>query len=447
MSDAPSNNKYPIIMKSIDRSILHLALPSVISNITVPLLGLVDLAIAGHIGDASTVSAISIDSMIFNVMYWLFGFLRMGTSGMTSQALGGRNLREVIHILLRSLTVALAIAMVILVCQWPIRVLALRLMHTPAEVYQQAETYYNICVWGVPAMLSLYVFTGWFVGMQDTRTPLFIAVTQNVINILASATLVFVCHWGIAGIASGTLIAQWSGFALSLVVWLKSYGRLRKWLAGAMLYSRASFARLFRVNRDIFIRTLFLVAVNFSFTSLGAYQGSVILAANTLLLTLYTLFSYIMDGIAFAGEALTGKSYGAGDVQALRSTIARLFWWGAMLMLLFTLLYVMGAGPFLSLLTNDANIIGAARVYLPWAYLIPVCGMAAFIYDGIFIGMTATRGMLVSSAIASVLFFVVAYLLRSFMGNHALWLAYLAFLATRGVVQWVWLKQVDYLSR
>ena len=434
-------------MKSIDRSILHLALPSVISNITVPLLGLVDLAIAGHIGDASTVSAISIGSMIFNVMYWMFGFLRMGTSGMTSQALGGRNLREVIHILLRSLIVALGIALVILVCQWPIRVIALRLMHTPAEVYGQAETYFNICVWGVPAMLSLYVFTGWFVGMQDTRTPLFIAVSQNVINILASATLVFVGHWGIAGIACGTLIAQWSGFALSVVVWLKGYGRLRRWLAGGSLYSRSSFVRLFRVNRDIFIRTLFLVAVNFSFTSLGARQGAVVLAANTLLLTLYTLFIYFMDCVAFAGEALTGKCYGAGDVQTLRSTIARLFWWGMLLMLFFTLLYIVGARPFLGLLTNDAVIIGSARLYLPWAYLIPVCGMAAFIYDGIFIGMTATRGMLVSSAIAGILFFVVAYLLRPLMGNHALWLAFIIFLATRGVVQCIWLKQVYNLSR
>ncbi len=426
--------------------ILRLAVPSIISNITVPLLGLVDVAIAGHIGDASYIGAIAIGSMIFNVIYWLFGFLRMGTSGMTSQAVGRNDHAEQLRLLLRSLGISLGVALMMIVLQLPLRHLALYVMNTPTDIQPLVTTYFNIVVWGAIPMLGLYALTGWFIGMQDTRTPMFVAITQNVVNIIASLVLVFGLGLRIEGVAAGTLIAQWSGFLLS--VWLakrKTVGLTN--VVGHSLTWRDVFAihsmgRFFRVNQDIFLRTLFLVGVNLFFTSAGARHGTMILAVNTLLMILFTLFSYVMDGFAYAGEALAGKYYGAQNYEAFRTVVGNLFVWGVLSVFLFTVVYVLGGTSFLSLLTDDTKVVEASSEYLPWAYLIPITGVAAFIFDGVFIGITASRGMLISSAIAAVCFFVVYFLLSPFMGNHALWLAFLVFLSMRGIVQWWYLGYI-----
>lgn len=424
-----------------NRQILSIALPSIVSNITVPLLGLVDVAIVGHLGSAVYIGAIAVGSMIFNLIYWLFGFLRMGTSGMTSQALGRRDLTEVVRLLRLSLGVSLAIAGCFVVLQWPLRELSLFLMQPTADVLPLAATYFNIVIWGAPAVMSVYSLNGWFIGMQNTRIPMVVSIVQNVVNIAVSLLLVFGLKMKLEGVALGTVIAQYAGFLLALALLVRHYGRLRKYQA-PLLHPTVSGTKaismkdFFSVNRDIFLRTLCLVAVNLFFTSAGARQGAIILSVNTLLMQLYILFSYVLDGFAYAGEALGGKYYGANNRTAFNDVVRRIFLWGAGMTVAFTAVYALGGTPFLRLLTNEQEVISAAGDYFFWALLIPAAGVAAFVWDGIFIGITATRGMLVSSAVASAAFFLLFFLLRPTWGNHALWLAFVVYLALRGLVQY-----------
>ncbi len=425
-------------MKQIDKDILHLAVPSIVSNITVPLLGLIDLAIVGHIGSERYIAAIAVGSMIFNVIYWLFGFLRMGTSGMTSQALGRGDHPTIVQLFRRSLLVALAIASVFLVGQVPLRWTALTVIHPSARIWPLASTYFNILIWGAPAMLGLYSLNGWFIGLQNTRVPMMVAIFQNVVNIVASLIFVFALGMNIDGVALGTLVAQWSGFVLALgFAWRRFRGDallMRAWHGEQR--GTVTWSSFFVVNRDIFLRTLCLVGVNLFFTSAGARQGDMMLAVNTLLMTFFTLFSYVMDGFAFAGEALSGMHYGAGDHRALRATVGRLFFWGMAMVVGFTALYVVGGNRLLALITNDASVIQASGAYFFWACLVPVAGMAAFIYDGVFIGLTATRGMLLSSVGATVMFFGLFFAgVGMLPPNHVLWLAFVVYLASRGLLQ------------
>ena len=419
-----------------NQQILRIALPSIVSNITVPLLGLVDVAIVGHMGSAVYIGASAVGAMIFNLIYWLFGFLRMGTSGMTSQALGRRDLAEVMRLFLTSLAVGVGIALCFIILQWPLRELALLLMHPTADVLPLAVIYFNICIWGAPAMMGISSLNGWFIGMQNTRIPMLVSIVQNVVNILVSLVLVLGLEMKIEGVAWGTVIAQWTGFALAIALWYGYYGRLRRHVEGngGWLVGRSSLKRFFVVNRDIFLRTLFLVAVNLFFTAAGARQGAVILSVNTLLMQLYLLFSYVMDGFAYAGEALGGRYYGAHNAQAFRDVVRRVFVWGTVMVVFFTFLYGIGGTSFLQLLTDEPSVVAASRQYFFWALFIPVSGMVAFVWDGIFIGITATRGMLLSSLLATVVFFIFYFLMQAPLGNHALWLSFVAFLLVRGLV-------------
>ena len=431
-------------MKSTDREILHIALPSIVSNITVPLLGLVDVAITGHLGSAAYIGAIALGGMLFNVVYWIFGFLRMGTSGLTAQALGAGKREETIEWLLRSQTIGLGIAVALLLLQVPIRELALLVMQPTEEVRAFTVTYFNICIWGAPATLGLFGLNGWFIGMQNSRVPMAIAITQNVVNILASLCFVFGLGMKVEGVALGTLIAQWCGFLMgAFLCWRyvdMSLCRVFKgWkVSWKSLFDRQSMLRFFEVNRDIFFRTICIVSVMLFFTSAGSWQGEVILAVNTLLMQLYLLVSYVMDGFANAGEALSGKYYGAGDRSSLRLTVRRLFVWATLMATGFTVVYVLGGRPFLGLLTDEPSVVEASADYVWWAYLIPFVSMGAFMWDGIFIGLTASRQMLQSMFAAAVTFFVLYYLLHPSLGNHGLWAAFLAFLLVRGGVQ-TWL--------
>ena len=284
----------------MNKKILQLAIPSIVSNITVPLLGLIDVAIVGHLGSAAYIGAIAVGGMLFNIIYWLFGFLRMGTSGMTSQAFGQRDLKEVTRVLLRAVGVGLFIALCLLLLQYPIRKIAFLLIDATPEVRELATVYFNICVWGAPAVLGLYGFAGWFIGMQNSRFPMFIAVIQDVVNIVGSLSFVYLLDMKIEGVALGTLIAQYAGLFMALLLWLRYYGRLKIAFRWREIIGKAAMKRFFQVNSDIFFRTLCLVAVTTFFTSTGARQGDVVLAVNTLLMQLFTLFSYIMDGFAYA---------------------------------------------------------------------------------------------------------------------------------------------------
>lgn len=434
-------------MQPSDRQILRIALPSIVSNITVPLLGMIDVAIVGHMADARYIGAIAVGSMMFSLIYWIFGFLRMGTSGMTSQALGRRDLTETTRIASRGIAMALAVALLLVICQTPLLRLMLWLIHPTADVAPLATRYFHICIWGAPAMLSLYALTGWFIGMQNTRIPMFVSILQNIVNILASLILVYAFKLGLNGVALGTLIAQYAGILAALTLLAVCYyGRLRPYFTTVHLFSRSEMMRFFGVNRDIFLRTLFLVGVNLYFTSAGARQGAVILSVNTVIMQLYLLFSYIMDGFAYAGEAMGGRYYGADNGVAFRNTVHRLFGWGLLMAVLFTVVYGCGGSLFVRLLTNEENVITASATYLPWAWLIPFAGVAAFIWDGIFIGITATRWMLLSSVVSAVCFFLIEILASPYWGNHALWLAMIVYLAMRGVVQTIVYKRMIRIS-
>lgn len=429
-------------MNKLDKDILAIAIPSIVSNITVPLLGLVDVGIVGHMGDAAYIGAISVGSMTFNVIYWIFGFLRMGTSGMTSQAYGRSDDGECAAMLVRSLAVGVGIGLAFVALQRIVGWMALTAMRPTADIAGYANTYFGICIWGAPAVLGLYSLTGWYIGMQNTRVPMVVSVVQNVVNIMASLTFVYVCGMKVEGVALGTLAAQWTGFVLALaLVKVASGDSLLRRMSVRALRDAAAMKRFFTVNRDIFVRTLFLVAVNLFFTSAGAKQGAVILSVNTMLFQLFTLYSFVMDGFAYAGEAIGGKYYGAGDKVMFMNAVKRLFFWNVGLMLVYTLVYVFGTEPFFHMLTDDADVIRAMDVYLPWAVAIPIAGMGAFYWDGFYIGMTATRGMLAGTFAGAAAFFAVYWGLHGLWGNHALWLALILYLMVRGVTQTLLFKK------
>lgn len=415
-----------------DHQILHIAVPSIVSNITVPLLGLIDVAITGHMGSAAYVGAIAVGGMLFNIIYWLFVFLRMGTSGMTAQAFGARNLTEVTGLLQRAVAVALGMSILLLCIQVPVREIALSLIQPSDEVADLARTYYNICVWGAPASLLLFVLSGWFLGMQNSRAPMAVAIIQNISNILFSLLLVYGLGWKIEGVALGTVLAQYVGLGCG-IGFLRGYRRLAKYRP----HQLGDLRQFFLLNKDIFLRTLCLIFVHFYFISAGAKYGDTALAINALIMQLFLLYSYIMDGFAFAGEALVGKAIGAGVRSTLTATIRRLFLWATAMMLLFTLAYWLFDQPILSLLTDEPSVLEAASQYHAWALLLPVCGMAAFIWDGVYIGATATKGMLISMAISMCTFFGLFQLLAPTLGNHALWLSFNVYILMRGLVQTV----------
>ena len=425
-------------MNQRDRQILQIALPSIVSNITVPLLGMIDVAIVGHMGSPVYIGAVAVGSMIFNLVYWLFGFLRMGSSGLTAQALGRRDFTEVTRLLVRSVSIALGIALLLIILQVPLKWLMFWLIGPTADVAPFASTYFNIVIWGAPASLALFSLMGWYIGMQNTRFPMMISIMQNIVNILASLTLVYGFGMKIEGVAFGTVIAQYAGLLMAVGLLARNYSRLFRYFSKDRLFRKMG--AFFAINRDIFLRTLCLVAVNLFFTAAGARQGAVILSVNTVLIQLYLFFSYFMDGFAYAGEALGGKAYGAHNVTAFHETLRRLWMWMLIVTLAYTLLYMVGGSWIVALLTDEAQVIETSREYIWWAWLIPAAGCVAFIWDGIFIGITATRGMLVSSFVSAIVFFAVYLLSEKTLGNHGLWLAQIVYLAMRGILQTIWYR-------
>lgn len=416
----------------MNKQILHIALPSIISNITVPLLALVDTTIVGHLGSASYIAAIALGGMIFNMIYWLFNFLRMGTGGLTAQAYGASQHQATSYILLRSLTIAGGIALTLLLLQRPIFQVTFHFVTATTEVRSLASIYFNILIWGAPAMLALYSFTGWFLGMQNARIPMCIAITQNVVNIAVSTLLVFGCHLKIEGVALGTLISQYTALLLAVIFCLTKFDVKQHFELKAILDIN-TLKRFFQVNRDIFLRTLCLIAVTTYFTSAGSTQGELTLAANTLLMQFFIIFSYFMDGFAYAGEALGGRYFGAHDRLNFQRVTRCLFAWGGALSVLFFFIYFLSGTSLLHLLTNDSQVINRAQQYLPIIYFIPLISFAAFLFDGLYIGTTATRYMLISMFCASAAFFVLINVCT--LSNTLLWLAFLVYLGGRGLMQ------------
>lgn len=428
--------------KWMNLRILRLAIPAIVSNITVPLLGLIDVTIVGHLGETAYIGAIAVGGLLFNILYWNFGFLRMGTSGLTSQAYGRRDEIAEIRVLMQAIIVGLLFSFIILLLQYPLERLAFYFLETSAEVEQHAVAYFRVCVWGAPAVLMMYGFKGWFVGMQNSHYPMYIAIIVNVINIISSLYFVFGLGMKVEGVALGTVVAEWFGLLMALMIWFRRYGYLyhfMKWRDGLQF---SALRRFFGVNRDIFFRTLCLVVVTTFFTSTGARQGDVILAVNTLLMQLFTLFSYFMDGFAYAAEALVGRYVGACHLERLKQVVIHLFAWGVVLALLFTLFYTIGGQSFLGVLTNDLEVIAHSRNYFYWVLAIPLVGFAAFLWDGILIGATATRQMLWAILVATGAFFGIYFLGDGVHNNHMLWLAFLVYLLLRGVMMTIWGKQI-----
>jgi len=443
-------------MNNRDRQILQIAVPSIVSNITVPLLGLIDVAIVGHMGSPAYIGAVAVGSMIFNLIYWLFGFLRMSTSGLTAQAYGRRDLDGVTRILVRSGRIALLTALAIIVLQLPLKWLMFWLMGPTPDVTPYATTYFHIVVWGAPAMLGLYSLSGWFIGMQNTRIPMFVSIMQNVVNILASLTLVYGFGMKIEGVALGTVIAQYAGLLVAVGLLKKTLPTetspdlpkgeegLRASESGRHtppLEGVGEVGSLWAINRDLFLRTVCLVGVNLFFTSASARQGAVVLSVNTVMLQLFLFFSYFMDGFAYAGEALGGRFCGARNKVAFSQTLRRLFGWALVMTILFTVLYIVCGTDIVRLLTDEEQVRMVAHDYIWWVWLVPVAGAAAFIWDGVFVGITASRGMLVATAVATLSFAVVYLLTKDVLGNNGLWLAQIVYLAMRGILQTIWYKR------
>ena len=428
----------------MNKRILNLAIPNIITNITIPLLGIVDLAIVGHIGNKTHIGGIAIGTMIFNFIYWNFGFLRMGTSGFTAQAYGARDFSQAMKILVRALTIALIIAFLILILQIPICRFSLYVVDGSLEIEQLAAKYFFIRIWAAPAVLCLYAVKGWFIGMQNARIPMFIAILINIFNVVFSLLFVFVFDMDIEGVALGTVIAQYGGLLLAIAFWVIYYRRFMRWFDIRESLRLNEMKRFFSVNTDIFIRSLCIVSV-FTFIPIaGAKMGDSILAVNTLLLQFFTVFSYIMDGFAYAGEALTGRYIGAKNKINLKISIRLIFRWGLGLSILFVFLYAFAGENLLWLFTNDVSIIKSAHVFYWWVLLVPLTGYAAFLWDGIFVGATASKTMRNTMLISTALFFIVYYSFSQLLENNALWLALILFLLTRGVIQWLYSPKAIY---
>ena len=420
----------------MNRKILALALPNIISNITVPLLGLVDIAIVGHLGDDSLIGGIAIGTAVFNFIYWNFAFLRMGASGCTAQAYGARNFTEIASVFVRALILALAAALLLVVFQRPIGHAVFLLMDGTPRTMSYAADYFYARIWAAPATISMFAFHGWYIGMQNSRFPMYISIGVNVVNLIFCLWFALGLGWGIVGVAWGTVVAQYSGLVLSIVLWGVYYRRFLRYIRIRECLKLDALLAFFKINRDIFLRTACIVVVYTFFTSASSGMGDTMLAVNTLLMQLFTLFSYLMDGFAYAGESLAGRYTGAHNVQALNRCVRLLLVWGGVVAVLYTGVYAFGWRTVLSLFTESPAILSEAGGYVGWLIAIPLVAFIPFTIHGILIGATRTAVMRDSVFLSTALFFAVYYGFRSVIGNNALWAAFLLFLIARGILQY-----------
>lgn len=424
----------------MNRKILDLALPNIVSNISVPLLGLVDMALMGRMESDAYIGAIAIGSLIFNFIYWGLGFLRMGTSGFTAQSWGGRDLNETILVVSRALFIGLTASFFLILLQRPVEWLSFSLISGESDVENLARAYFRIRIWAAPAVLVQFALLGFFLGMQNARLPMVVLVSTNIINIACNYYLVMIRGMGSEGVALGTVIAQYFGMILAVLFFTRYFSRLfTYWSAKAMLQA-SRLKKFLKVNSDIFIRTMCLVIVFTFFTARSAAVDTLdegeqtILAVNSLLMQFFMIFSFFIDGFAHASEALTGKFIGAGNSRGLKRSIKLLFAWGAGISLFFTILYLLGGKTIFSILTTNSDVIHNSQPYYFWVVLIPIVSFTAFLWDGIFIGATAGKAMRNAMLISTLFVFFPAYIILSrIMGNHGLWLAFILFMLSRTI--------------
>ncbi len=417
----------------INREIIRLSVPAILSNITVPLLGLCDTAIAGHLGADSFIGAIAVGSMMINVTFWLFGFLRMGTTGLTAQAFGADDAVALRTVFSRAVTLGAAIGTLLLLLMYPLREMLLTLISPDEPIRALASRYYTIVLMSAPALLATNAVQGWLFGMQTTLIPMTVAIATNVINIAISLTMVLIFHTGFIGVAIGTLSANWLGLLLALILARRKAGG-KLWIPFRDVFTdREGLGRFFRVNSDIFFRSAAIMAVSLGVTAIGSRLGALTLAANAVMMQFFNFFSFFMDGLAFTAEALTGRFAGARDFPSRNA----LLWWSAAIAALFFGIYCFAPDPIVALITDSPTVRADIRNYYLWLTLIPPLTVAAFIFDGFYIGLTATRTMLAATAVSALLFFGICFIHTDGIAlpdNGRLWTAFLAYLAGRGTI-------------
>lgn len=415
-----------------NRRVLSIAVPIVISNATVPLTGIVDTGVVGQLGAAAPIGAVGLGALVLTSIYWVFGFLRMGTTGLTSQAVGARDWAEVDRVLARALLIGFGGGLAVIAFQAPLFWAVFRLAPASAEVETLAQTYMAIRVLSAPAAIGVYGITGWLIGQERTRAVLAIQVTTNAVNIGLSALLVLGFGWGVEGVAVATVIAEWLGVGLALAFCRGALTRPAARDFTAVL-NRPALLRMAAVNGDILIRTLLLQAIFLTFTAYGASLGDVPLAANHVLLQFLLITAFALDGFAFAAEALVGAALGAKRRADLRRSAALTAAWGASTVIGLAVGFALFGGALIDLLTTAQDVRGEARRFLPWVVAAPVVGCAAWMLDGIFIGATRTREMRNMMAVSLGVYGLAALVLVPVFGNHGLWGALMISFVARGV--------------
>ena len=405
-------------MKSLNSHILRLAIPSILANITIPLVGLVDTAIVGHIANATAIGGIAIGTMLFDLLYWNFGFLRVGTSGMTAQAFGRGERVECARLLSQSIGIALIGAALIWLIQWLFVNLVLMLVPCSPEVASFAREYFFIRIWAAPATLSLMAFKGWFIGMQDTVSPMITDILVNVVNMAVSYVLAVYTPMGALGVALGTVIAQFTGLTAAIILLLVKYRHLWQGLSPVRLaFDGQGMRRLLSLNGNLFVRSLCFMVVYVGFTSLASQYGDVELAVSTIMMKLFMLFSYFVDGFAYAGEALVGKEIGSNQESEVKSqdqsdisrVVGLLFAWSLGVGILFTLIFALWSGGFYRAMTSDTTVLARLADYTAWLIAMPIVSTLAFMWDGVYAGATAGK-QIRNAMIYAALAFVIGYL-------------------------------------
>ena len=414
------------------RRVLAVALPIVLSNATVPILGAVDTGVVGQLGEAAPIGAVGIGAIVLAALYWIFGFLRMGTTGFASQALGRGDLDEGAAILTRGLAIGMAGGVAIILLQIPLFWLSFRVSPASAEVETLARSYMGIRVWSAPALISLYAITGWLIAAERTRGVFAIQVLMNGLNIVLDLWFVLGLGWGVPGVAVATFIAEWSGLAFGL--WLcRDAFATPAWRDRARIFDPVRLRRFAQVNGDILLRSLMLQTIFVSFLLTGARFGDVTLAANQILLQFLEITAYAMDGFAFAAEAIVGSALGGGRRDLFRRGALVSSVWGAVTGGLLAVLFLLAGGMVIDVMTTATEVRAEARGFLPYMIAAPILGCAAWMLDGIFIGATRTADMRNMMAVSFVLYVVAALALVPTLGNHGLWLAFLLSFVARGI--------------
>ena len=419
---------------SLNRSILRLAVPNIVSNITVPLLGFVDMMLMGHQDSITYIGAIGLGGTIFSVMYSIFSFMRAGTTGFTAQAYGANDRAEMAYSLYRSLCIALIATVLVLSLQDAVEWISMKLLNGSEEVLAYTATYFHVRIWAAPAVLCLYAFNGWYIGMQNTTIPMTIAILTNVVNIVLSVIFVNAMGMGVRGVALGTVIAQYCGLLTAIIFLFAKFRRHLIPIRWVLLVEKDKLKRFFKVNADFMIRSILLVLSIAYFNNQSAKLGDDMLAVNMILMQFFYIFSYFTDGFAYAGEALVGRFTGAHDTKQLRQTVRLLFLWGFLIALPFTALYALFPDWFISLVSDQPEIIPMAQPYHIYLAAIPLVTFAAFLWDGVYIGATAARAIRNTMLISAIgVFLPASLLLMPHFGNHGLWIAFLLFMVARGL--------------